>query len=275
LPLLTDSERLGRLAEATAAQYAAAQPFPHAVFDDFLPLDVLHELQAAFPGPEDASWGTFANKREVKLALNDEAQMPQPLVQMLREVNSQEFVAFLRKLTGHEDLVPDPDYYGGGLHQISPGGVLKVHADFNLHPVTRLVRQLNVILYLNDDWDDSYGGHLELWDEAMTHPVKRIAPVANRLLVFSTTSSSFHGHPDPLACPPGRTRKSMAWFFYSMPHGRVPRHTALFQSRPGETLYTKEEARQQKIDRWAGRVMSLAPTAIQRTARRVAASKRD
>ncbi len=254
---------------ASADAYAAADPFPHIVFDDFLPLPILTELQDSFPGPASAAWGEYADEREVKLALRDEGQMPEPHVRMLRELNGQAFVGFLRALTGIGDLVPDPDYYGGGLHQIMPGGVLKVHADFNLHPVTRLQRRLNVLLYLNDDWDDSYGGQLELWDKGVTRAIRRISPVANRLVVFSTTSESFHGHPEPLACPPSRTRRSMAWYYYARPPRHIVEHVTLFRPRPGEAIYSRGEARRIKLEYLARKIKTVTPPSLVEGTRRL------
>jgi hypothetical protein len=270
-----DAARLRRLAEDSAATYASAEPFPHIVFDDFLPKSMLEELQKSFPEPSDDVWGErYANPREVKMALRDEAKMPEPHLQLLREWNSQAFVDFVRTLTGIPGLVPDPDLYGGGLHQIMPGGVLKIHADFNMHPVTRLQRRVNVLLYLNDDWDDSYGGFLEMWDKKMTRAVERVAPIANRVVVFSTTPDSYHGHPDPLTCPPDRTRRSMAWYYYTAHQGRVPRHTALWQARPGEAVYTPSEATKARIDRTAGRVMAVMPQPMANAIRNTAAKRR-
>ncbi len=78
-----------------------------------------------------------------------------------------------------------------------------MHADFDQHRKLRVDRRLNVLLYLNEDWDDAYGGHLELWDPTMTRRVKRVAPIANRLVIFRTSDTSFHGHPDALTVPEG------------------------------------------------------------------------
>ena len=36
------------------------------------------------------------------------------------------------------------------------------------------------------------------------------SPTANRLIVFEIGDKFFHGHPDPLACPEGRSRRSMS-----------------------------------------------------------------
>lgn len=75
-------------------------------------------------------------------------------------------------------------------------------------------RKLNMIVYLNDDWQESYGGHLQLWDADMKHCVKKVLPNFGRVVIFRTDMKSNHGHPDPLTCPPGRTRKSLATYYY-------------------------------------------------------------
>ena len=114
-------------------------------------------------------------------------------------------------------MIPDPSFDGGGLHQILPGGFLKVHADFNKHDKTKLDRRLNVLIYLNKNWKEEYGGHFELWDRTMHHSEIRILPIFNRMAIFSTTDSSFHGHPDALKCPEGMTRK---WIYSILLHKR-------------------------------------------------------
>src|SRR5580698_3047972 len=141
-------------------------------------------------------------------------------------------------LTGISSVLPDPYYTGGGLHQIRPGGLLEVHADFSYHNALRLDRRINVLIYLNKDWREEYGGHFELWDRDVTRAEKKILPIFNRCAIFSTTSVSFHGHPVPLACPPERNRKSIATYYYT--NGRpeedpelTHRHEVAFQERPG------------------------------------------
>lgn len=120
---------------------------------------------------------------------------------LLAELNSEAFLCFLEEMTGIHGLVPDPYFEGGGLHETRRGGHLGVHADFNLHGKMKLQRRLNLIVYLNEPWDESFGGHLELWDSAMSSCQVKVAPVLGRAVVFSTDLDSFHGHPDPLNCP--------------------------------------------------------------------------
>jgi hypothetical protein len=158
----------------------------------------------------------------------------------LYQLNSSTFITFLEELTGIEGIIPDPHFAGGGLHQIETGGYLKVHVDFNRHERLKLDRRLNLLIYLNKNWKEEYGGCLELWDRDMTRCEKKILPIFNRFVLFSTTDFSYHGHPEPLACPEGWTRKSLALYYYS--NGRPAEeiaevgHSTIFRERPGEKI---------------------------------------
>lgn len=182
----------------------------------------------------------MTNPVERKLATTNVSILPAFTRHVLAELNSSSFVLFLERLTGISGLIPDPHYVGGGLHQIERGGFLKVHADFNRHPILRVDRRLNLLIYLNPGWRDEYGGHFELWDAGMKRCVKRVLPVINRCVVFTTGERSFHGHPDPLTCPEGTTRRSLALYYYTAAatggDAGAADHTTLFQRRPGEQL---------------------------------------
>ena len=210
-----DRARLAELAAAHSAGYQGAYPFPHAVIDDLLPIDLVEEVLAEFPATGDKRWWSFDNERERKLSGQNQTMFGPTVRHLLEQFNTADFVDFLGDLTGIDGLVPDPHFHGGGLHQIVPGGFLEVHADFSRHPVTWLERRLNVLVYLNRDWREEYGGSLELWDREMTACRRSIVPCFNRCVVFSTDSFNYHGHPQPLACPEGMTRKSLALYYFS------------------------------------------------------------
>lgn len=244
-------EELFPLADKHQDQFRAATPFPHVVIDDFLPPSVLEGVLEEFPAPEQPDWEQFDTSREIKLALADPEQMGPVTRHVLAEFNSGAFVDFMERLTGIEALIPDPHYLGGGLHQIRPGGFLKVHADFNRHTRLDLERRLNAILYLNKDWEESYGGHLQIWDNEMTRCEKAVLPVFNRLLVFATLDNANHGHPDPLTCPPDRARRSMALYYYTSgrsEHEQQEQHSTVFRQRPGEKWTSSAR---QRATRWA------------------------
>ena len=262
--LTLDRTQMLALAADRAEEFKHGEPFPHVVIDDFLSPATLAELIAAFPGPDAVEWYTYDTKKEVKLALEDELLIPDPLVAVLRELNGQVFVEFLEQLTGIPGLIPDPHYRGGGLHQILPGGMLKLHADFDMHIRMKVHRRLNAILYLNEDWDDSYGGALELWDKEATRCVTSIAPLATRLMIFETTADSFHGHPDPLSCPEGRSRRSMAWYYYTALPADSDRtgRTPVWRERPGEKITTRTEDVRAKV-------LGVVPPSAKQAAKRL------
>ena len=115
----------------------------------------------------------------------------------------------------NEKLVPDPELNGGGLHEIKSGGYLKVHTDFNKHPNFNLDRRVNILIYLNKNWNSIYGGDLQLWDRDMQICKKKIYPIFNKMVIFSTNDYSNHGHPDPVTCPENISRKSIALYYFS------------------------------------------------------------
>ena len=212
-------------------QYVSAQPFPHIVIDNLFPDEVLEKVLADFPRADQIAWRRFDNDKEKKLGYWHESYLPPDLELFLFRMNTPPVLQFLEKLTGIEGLIPDPYFGGAGPHQILPGGYLKVHVDFNVHPLLKLDRRLNLIVYLNKDWKEEYGGHIELWNRDVTRCEQKVLPVFNRTIVFSTTDFSYHGHPAPLACPEGMSRKSVSFYYYS--NGRPDEE----RSAPHDTIF--------------------------------------
>lgn len=214
------------------AAYRAAEPFSHVVIEDLIDRDLLRALLPGFP---DLSGRRFFDRDQERCkyqAAPGEIDDP-GLRHLLAELNGPAFLAFLQALSGIEGLVADPDYLGGGLHETRRGGHLSIHADFNLHPAMKLERRLNLLLYLNEDWPPEWGGDLELWDRDMQACRIKVAPLLGRAVIFNTDADSYHGHPEPLACPPGRARRSIATYYYTQPRAAAPVRTTRFQVRPG------------------------------------------
>ena len=234
--LSLDRNRLAGIASASRDVYEAAVPFPHVVLDDFLPPATLDGVLAEFPSPASAGWFRFDSDRERKLAAAGGELLGPITRHVFAQLNGSAMLDFLGQLTGIDGLVPDPHLFGGGLHQIERGGFLEVHADFNLHPVTRLYRRLNLLLYLNREWNPVWGGELELWNRTMSECEVSIVPLFNRCVILNTTDHSFHGHPEPLMCPAGVTRKSLALYYYAREpdpsDSTLNAHNTLFQPRP-------------------------------------------
>ena len=128
-------------------------------------------------------WQHFDNEREIKLASAAESSFGPVTRLLLYHLNSITFLQFVSAVTGIANLIPDPSFEGGGLHQIVRGGKLAIHADFNRHRNYNLDRRLNLLLYLNKDWRDEYGGHLQLWDRDMTRCEAKALPLFNRVII--------------------------------------------------------------------------------------------
>lgn len=219
---------------ALAERYQNAAPFPHIVMDDFLPVDFLRGLLGEFP---DSAGKNYFNRDQERFKYQySPADIPgRRLRNLVMELNSPAMLRFLQAMTGIKGLVADPYYIGGGLHETKSGGHLGVHADFNVHKMMNLERRLNLLIYLNDDWPAEYGGELELWDQQMEACRHKVQPVIGRAVVFNTALDSFHGQPDPVRCPPDRSRRSIATYYYTAPVEGVallPRRTTVFRNRP-------------------------------------------
>ena len=231
--------RMAELEKSLRASYSNAKPFPYVILDNFFDSSLIDLVLSEFPKPGEIKWQHFNTQQEIKLASDSELAFGPATRLFLYHLNSSTFLQFLSKITGITNLIPDPWFDGGGLHQIVRGGKLGIHVDFNKHPRYGLDRRLNLLLYLNKDWREEYGGHLELWDRDMARCDAKILPIFNRLVIFGTTDFTFHGHPDPLKCPDGMTRKSLALYYFS--NGRPAdeishEHSTLFRARNEQEL---------------------------------------
>ena len=234
------NQDLVSVAKQHAKAYQNAFPFANISFDNFFNPNFLNLVLDEFPNLEKENSVKFQDTKQVKFAGKGELFFGDETKKFMHFLNSAPFLEFLQVLTGiKEPLIGDPYFIGGGQHEIKKGGLLKIHADFNKHAKLDLDRRINVLIYLNKDWKEEYGGHFELWDTEMAKCEKKILPSFNTMAIFSTTDFSYHGHPDPLNCPEERSRKSLALYYYT--NGRPQheivkdqeKHSTLFKSRVG------------------------------------------
>lgn len=210
-----DPRRLSQILKNEGRQYQTADPFPHTVIDGFLDDTLLERVTAEFVAMDRSNWRRTSNNNERKLSTEDPTTFGPFTGKVITALNSGAFLAFLEQLTGIGGLIADPHLRGGGLHEIEPGGKLGVHADFNVYERLKAYRRLNLLVYLNRSWQDDWGGQLELWSADGTQKVRSVLPMFNRAVIFDTSNKSYHGHPHPLACPPGESRKSLALYYYT------------------------------------------------------------
>ena len=242
---LQGKHSLEEIAKEKKQEFLAAKPFPHIVIDNLISEDFLRKCAEEFPDlskTENAIRHSGRTDEKLASPRGNDFQPPS-IYELLSFLNSSEFIDFLQELTSVEEpLIPDPHFIGGGLHQIRKGGFLKVHADFCRHPDNTLDRRLNVLLSLNEDWEEDYGGHLELYDKEVSSCRQKILPVFNRMVIFNTNDFTYHGHPDPLKCPQNRSRNSLALYYFSNGRPKSELRTSLetqstiYRARRGEAF---------------------------------------
>lgn len=226
--------RLPLIGSSEAESYAQKKPFPHAVFDDMIPRAVLERLANKRNSRKGQPWNVLGgdvkasceeakgwrciqqkSRGFLKMTLADETLMHPVAQGVMAALKSPLFVRFLERVSGIKPLTPDPYNEGGGLHETGRGGALQIHADFRRHPITGWERRVNAFIYLNEDWNATWKGDLELWDRDMSKCAKKIPTSFGRFIMFSSHDFSYHGHAEPLECPASRSRKSMAFYYYS------------------------------------------------------------
>lgn len=217
-PWFLERKPLKQLALAQRDAYREARPYPHAVFDQFLGAARARELAQSFPGPDHPGWlrRDYAEQsaRLNQLQRSGFEGVAWQIRHLLAELSSMAFLDFLGTLTGIEGLIPDPHFRGAGLALTLPGGHLALHADFNRDRTRHLLRKITVLYYLADGWAESWGGALELWDEARTRCEQAYFPLLDRMIVMAHGDTFWHGHPAPLACPEGRYRATVQAYYY-------------------------------------------------------------
>jgi len=196
-----------------AVEFQQAKPFPHVVLENFLRLKA-EEMTGVYPTPDWPHW----NKRNDyyqsgKMYCRDTDVIPPLIASMFYELSSPPFLNFLQSITGIRGLIPDPYYEGGGLHCSQPGGILEPHTDFHYYERLGLFRRINLLLYLNPVWEESFGGCLELWEKTARHPAKLVVPRWGTCVIFRTDDRSVHGFSTPVR--KDLWRCSVALYYYS------------------------------------------------------------
>lgn len=208
-PQLSSPETQAALRE----KFLAAQPFQHLVLDDVFDAGLLRSVAAEFAQVRhNGKYNDPTTQR--KFSCDDWDLLPPRNLELISYFNSGTFVRFLAAVTGMKELTCDPYLHGGGMHETFPGGFLKMHTDFNFHKILKLDRRINILLYLNENWQPEWKGELLLSAKDMKNPIV-VQPLFNRMVIFNTNDHSFHGQPDPHAFPEGNSRKSVAMYYYS------------------------------------------------------------
>lgn len=216
LPLssVIDFARLEREQAQFAQRWRMASPFEHIVIDDFADPGAMRTIESAFPDPAELNKSRDYIFAREKYEKNQFSSLHPLMAQMNLELLSDRFRAWINGVTGI-DLFVDPEFLGGGLHSGGVGSFLDMHADFNIHPLhADWLREINILIYLNHGWQPSWGGSLKL-RHLETGVAGAIEPLFNRCVIMLTKEHTLHGY-DPISFPPGRYRRSIAGYGYSL-----------------------------------------------------------
>jgi len=189
-------------------------PFPNAIINNFLPIEVAKKAENEFLNYRKTVDAGNTRYQKTKMHNEDYKNMPDTIKKIIDFLYSADFIKLLEKKFVLENVEADWSFHGGGMHESSRGGFLKIHSDFIYMRKSKLKRVLNILLYLNSNWEESWGGSIELWDKKMKKLKKSIPPKINNAVVFRTDNNSNHGFPEPLKCPENIRRKSIALYYY-------------------------------------------------------------
>ncbi len=224
------------LTKSKIMNYHNAKPFRHLIIDNFFTEKTAKKLCRSFPDYNEDIWHIYNNAIENKKTINNWNIFNDIQYNIFTEMNSSEFVNSLSKLCGC-NIIADPGLHGAGLHIHGDGGNLNPHLDYSLHPKTKLQRKINIIVYIEEDYKESFGGQLGFWQHCSKSKIygkliKEITPAFNRCVIFDTTQNSWHGMSKPLRLPSGKYRKSIAMYYMQKPATNVEtRSRALFAPR--------------------------------------------
>jgi hypothetical protein len=200
------------------SEFEKASPFPHVLIENFFDPDRFVIVEEGFEAA--LSHKSHASKKKHKNVLLKTGtpklfRMTPEQVEVYTLLHSSRFADLLMKITGIDPIFTDIENRGGGLHSSARGAYLNIHTDFNFHPSKGTHRRLNLIVYANSVWKEEWGGALELWNSDVSRCEAKFFPNFNSAILFETSEISFHGHPVPMTCPEGVTRKSITSYYYS------------------------------------------------------------
>jgi hypothetical protein len=217
-PWSFDRAALVSLGRRLSSTYRDARPYPHVVIDGLLGDQRSLALARAFPPPSHPHWKRRDHAEQRRLGQLQRGAFADVAVELrwlLAELTGMAFLDFLAAVTGRKDLIADPHFIGAGPMATLAGGHLALHADFNRDSARHLDRTVTALYYLPTEWDDAWGGDLELWSPDRTACEARIAPRRDRLVVMAHGDTHWHGHPTPLRCPEGHVRAVVAAYYYA------------------------------------------------------------
>ena len=219
-------------------EYTHACPIEHVVIPNFFSLEMAEKIHAQFPTP-DETWFKYENPFEGKYIFN-QFKNDDPMKKVIDELYSPQFLEYVSKISQVPNLESDPHLNAGGLHAYTRNGMSGVHLDYTIHPVTGKERRVSIMVYMSKNWNESWGGHLKLYDENIENPVKLVHSLWNTAVLFRTNGKAYHGFPEPIKCPEGQYRKVIGIYYMTDPTPESlanPRKNAQYFIEPGKPVH--------------------------------------
>ena len=232
-PAYTSPEAVKALQE----KFQNAEPYRHLILENFFNEDVASAMYENFPSIDDLN----VKRKSLNEYKSEDYHFERwdPVFTRVREaIKSPEWCAIMDQLTGLEGLQTTMDSLGSGVHQGKNGSFVDVHVDVNMNTEAGLWRRINLLIYLNKNWQPGYGGELEIWDKKMTKCHQKVVPGFNRAIIFYTDDNSPHGV-SKLNVPEGESRKSFYTYYYTQPEAGTVYRDSKFLNRPDDALSKK------------------------------------
>jgi Rps23 Pro-64 3,4-dihydroxylase Tpa1-like proline 4-hydroxylase len=201
--------------------FQSSQPFPHLVLDSLIPQSILNEILKEFPEDPVVQHVNNNLHHHGQMKLRHPESYGPATAALYTFFQSPYVISYLEHLTGIPHLIPGDYTLGSGLHQTLSNGFLDLHADYNRpRSVPELndqifYRRVNLYIFFNPDWEEKYGGYLEFWPKDLSQCQQRILPTLGRVVIFTSTDHTYHGHPQKLSCPKSRSRRSLTLYYYT------------------------------------------------------------
>ncbi len=220
--------------------FQSAVPFRHVQIDNFLKPEICEGILRDFPSFDKEKAKNELGHIGGKAVIENVSSISPFYASFYDYINSKPFLQIISDLTGIPDLLADETLFGGGTHENLDGQYLDAHIDFNIDERRMLHRRLNILIYLNKEWEESWGGSIELHSNPRipeTNEIKAFVPLFNRAVFFETNEYSWHGFP-VIRLPQDKkhlSRKSFSIYLYTKDRPAeevVAPHTTFYVARP-------------------------------------------
>lgn len=226
-------ERLKEQQEDLKQQYQSGHRISSFVLDDLLDPDLALAIYQAFPPKE--TMRIRKTLREYKYVAAQMDRYSPLLEEIIYAFQDERVLSAISEIVGISTLLPDEYLYAGGLSSMGKGNFLNPHLDNSHDKDKENYRALNLLYYVTPEWQEDFGGNLELWDQGPKGPNRTIVSRFNRLAVMVTHQASWHSV-SPVTVDKVRCCVSN-YYFSPVPIGSdAYSHVTTFRGRPEQRL---------------------------------------